>query len=456
MALGRRPTEHQGELFVTTADLPRSAGHPFYDRLNRLLAGHGFDAYVEDLCRPYYADGQGRPGIPPGVYFRMLFVGYFEGLDSQRGIAWRCADSLALRSFLGVPLTETTPEHSSLTRVRQRLPEDVHEAVFVWVLRLARDEGLLTGSAVGVDATTLEANAAMKAIVRKDTGEDYQDYLKRLAREAGLVDPTAEDLRRFDKNRVDKSCSNTAWESPTDADARITQMKDGRTHLAYKAEHVVQLPSEVVVGVAIHPADQGDAVALLDSVMIAEQRLRAAGHDLAIEEVAADKGYHKASELEVAAALGVRTYIPEPKRPRAKRGRSTLSAAERRAVRLNRQRVRRAHGRRLQRLRSERVERSFAHVCDTGGARRTWLRGFVNVTKRYLVHVAAHNLAVVLRALFGVGKPRALQAEGGPCAAVVAVVAWPAARAQLRPDIRWYGWWTALLVVAPRPRPRIA
>jgi transposase len=439
MALGRRPSDHQGELFVTSADLPRSAGHPFYDRLNRLLGEHGFDAYAEGLCRPYYADGQGRPGIPPGVYFRMLFVGYFEGIDSQRGIAWRCADSLALRSFLGTPLTEATPEHSSLTRVRQRLPGDVHEAVFVWVLRLAREEKLLTGSAVGVDATTLEANAALKAIVRTDTGEGYQDFLTRLAREAGLVDPTAEELRRFDKNRPDKTCSNTEWASPTDPDARITRMKDGRTHLAYKAEHVVQLHSEIVVGVAIHPADQGDPVALVDSVMIAEQRLRAAGSDLEIAEVAADKGYHKASALDVADALGVRTYIPEPKRPRAKPGRGTRPAAERRAVRLNRQRVQRPHGRRLQRLRSERVERTFAHVCDTGGARRTWLRGFVNVTKRYLAHVAAHNLAVVLRALFGVGKPRCLQGDGAVCAAVLAQVAWLVGLARLRAASRWMG-----------------
>jgi transposase len=305
MALGRRPTEHQGELFVTSADLPRSAGHPFYDRLNRLLAEHGFDAYAEDLCGPYYADGRGRPGIPPGVYFRMLFVGYFEGIDSQRGIAWRCADSLALRSFLGVPLTEATPDHSSLTRVRQRLPEAVHEAVFVWVLGLARERKLLAGSAVGVDATTLEANAAMRAIVRKDTGEDYKAYLRRLAQEAGMEDPTDEDLRRFDKTRPGKSCSNAEWESPADPDARIAQMKDGRTHLAYKAEHVVQLRSQLVLEARIHPADQGDAVTLVDAVMLAEQHLRAAGSDLEIDEAAADKGYHKASELEVAAALGV-------------------------------------------------------------------------------------------------------------------------------------------------------
>jgi transposase len=456
MALGRRPTEHQGELFVTSADLPRSAGHPFYDRLNRLLAEHGFDAYAEDLCRPHYADGQGRPGIPPGVYFRMLFVGYFEGLDSQRGIAWRCADSLALRAFLGAPLTDATPDHSSLTRVRQRLPEAVHEAVFVWVLRLADAQGLLSGRAVGVDTTTLEANAALKAIVRTDTGEDYKAFLKRLAQEAGIKDPSDEDLRRFDKTRPDKTCSNADWASPTDPDARITKLKDGRTHLAYKAEHVVQLDSAVVVSVAIHPADQGDAGMLVDGVMIAEQRLRAAGSDLAITEAAADKGYHKAAELAVADALGVRTYIPEPQRPRAKRGRSTLSAAERRAVRLNRRRVRGRHGRRLQRLRSERVERSFAHVCDTGGTRRSWLRGFVNVTKRYLVHVAAHNLAVVLRALFGVGKPRALQGGAGPCAAILAVVAWLAAGARLRTVLRSPNPLRVLTIALDRPRPRFA
>jgi hypothetical protein len=280
-----------------------------------------------------------------------------------------------------------------------------------------------------VDATTLEANAAMRAIVRKDTGEDYQAYLKRLAQEAGIEEPTDEDLRRFDKSRPDKSCSNAHWQSPTDPDARVTQLKDGRTHLAYKAEHVVQLQSELVLGVRIHPADQGDAVTLVDAVMLAEQHVRAAGSDLAIDEAAADKGYHKASELEVAAAVGVRTYVPEPQRRRgAGRGQT---AAQRRAVRLNRRRVRGAHGRRLQRLRSERVERSFAHVCDTGGARRSWLRGFVNVTKRYLVHVAAHNLAVVLRALFAVGKPRALQGAAVVCAAVFAAVAWLAARARL-------------------------
>src|SRR4051794_1860682 len=227
MALGRRPTEHQGELFVSSADLPRSAGHPFYDRLNRLLTEHGFDAYVEDLCRPYYADSQGRPGIPPGVYFRMLFVGYFEGLDSQRGIAWRCADSRSLQAFLGYLPSEATPDHSSLTKVRQRLPEAVHEQVFAFVLRIADAKGLLKAKTVAVDATTLEANAAMKAIRRKDTGDDWKEYLTKLAAEAGLEEPSDEELRRFDQKRKGKKVSNKDWESPADPDSRIAKMKDG-------------------------------------------------------------------------------------------------------------------------------------------------------------------------------------------------------------------------------------
>src|SRR5215207_3752572 len=216
MSLGRRRTSHQGELFVTSADLPQSPGHAFYDRLNTLLAEAEFDRFVEDLCRPHYADEVGRPSLPPGTYFRMLFVGYFEGIDSQRGIAWRCADSLSLRAFLAIPPTDASPDHSSLTRIRKRLPEVVHERVFARVLALAHEKDLLKGKTVGVDATTLEANAAMRAIVRKDTGEGYKTYLKRLAQEAGIENPTDEQLRRFDRTRPDKTCSNAEWGSPTD------------------------------------------------------------------------------------------------------------------------------------------------------------------------------------------------------------------------------------------------
>jgi len=230
MAMGRRKRERQGELWIATQDVPQSAGHPFYQKLNQLLDEGGFDEFVESLCRPFYAAHLGRPGIPPGVYFRMLLVGYFEGIDSQRGIAWRCADSLSLKSFLGHSLAEATPEHSSLTVIRKRLSVEVHEQVFTFVLKIAQVKRLLKGKAVAVDATLLEANAAMKSIIRRDTGEDWKEYLRRLMAEEGIEDPTDEELRRFDKKRKGKKVSNKEWVSSTDPEARIMKMKDGRTH----------------------------------------------------------------------------------------------------------------------------------------------------------------------------------------------------------------------------------
>lgn len=418
MALGRRRSSHQGELFVTSADLPRSPGHAFYDRLNTLLAEADFDRFVEDLCRPHYADEVGRPSLPPGTYFRMLFVGYFEGIDSQRGIAWRCADSLSLRAFLAIPFGEASPDHSSLTKIRTRLPEVVHEQVFARVLAIAHEKNLLRGKTVGVDSTTLEANAAMRAIVRKDTGEDYKTYLARLAKDAGIENPTDEDLRRFDRTRK-KKASNEDWKSATDADSRIAKMKDGRTHLAYKAEHAVDLDSGLVLAAGVHPADQGDAATLVDSLMRTQVNLVRAGLVVEVEEAAADKGYHKAEVLAECAGWGWRTYIPEPKR--GKRNWTDKPESWRVATSANRRRVRGERSKRLQKKRSELVERSFAHVCETGGGRRTWLRGRTNVSKRYLIQVAAFNLGVVMRGLFGMGKPRVLQGAGG---AVFALVWW--------------------------------
>jgi transposase len=243
MAVGKRESSEQME-WVSTGDLPKSPGHPFYRKLNEVLRTSGFDEFCERLCAPYYAEKMGRPSIPPGVYFRMLLVGYFEGIDSQRGIAWRCSDSLALRAFLGLKAVQAAPDHSSLTVIRQRLPVEVHEQVFSKVLAIAHEKGLLQGGTVAVDATTLEANAAMKSIVRQDSGEDWKEYVGRLAKHAGLENPTAEELRAFDRKRPDKNVSNDDWQSPSDPDARITKMKDGGTHLAYKAEHAVDLASE--------------------------------------------------------------------------------------------------------------------------------------------------------------------------------------------------------------------
>ena len=220
MAMGKRATERQEELFVAHDRLPKSVGHVFYVRLNKLLVEADFDRWVEAICEPHYANGKGRPSIPPGVYFRMLLVGYFEGLGSQRGIAWRCSDSLSLRAFLGLSLTQETPDHSSLSYIRNRLPLSVHEQVFIKVLAIAQEKKLLKGKTVAVDSTTLEANAAMKSIVRRDTNEDWNEYLTRLMQEQGLVavgeQPSVEELRRFDKSRKNKSVSNDEWESPTD------------------------------------------------------------------------------------------------------------------------------------------------------------------------------------------------------------------------------------------------
>ncbi len=411
MALGKRKSEQQ-ELWIATTELPRSPGHPFYRKLNRLLAEADFDRFAESLCAPYYADGVGRPGIPPGVYFRMLLVGYFEGIGSQRGIAWRCSDSLSLREFLGLPPSENTPDHSSLTVIRKRLPLAVHEQVFVKVLAIAQAHKLLDGKTLGVDATTLEANAAMKSIVRTDTGEDWKAYLRRLAEEAGIEDPTDEDLRRFDRKRKNKKVSNDQWQSPTDPDSRITKMKDGRTHLAYKAEHAVDLKTEFILSATIHPGDRADGETLGESLATAQANLILAGNDTAVREVAADKGYHKAEALAECDQWAVRTYIPERKQ-RQRRRWTDKPPEYRSAVYANRRRVKGERSKRLQRLRSERVERSFAHVCETGGARRTWTRGLVKVGKRYLIQAAARNLGLIMRALFGMGTPRSLQGSLG-------------------------------------------
>jgi transposase len=410
MSMGRRQEHRQAELWIATTDLAQAPGHIFYDKLNELLAAVDFDRFAESLCQPYYADGIGRGSIPPGVYFRMLFVGYFEGLDSQRAIAWRCSDSLSLRAFLGFALSEATPDHSSLTVIKRRLPLVVHEQVFAFVLKVAQEKKLLRGKTVAVDATTLEANAAMRTIVRKDTGEDWKEYVKGLMAEEGIEDPTDEEVRRFDKKRK-KKASNKEWQSPTDPDSRIARMKDGRTHLAYKAEHVVDLDSEFVLAAAVHPADEADPATLVGSVLHAQANLVLAGSEQQVEEAVADKGYHKAETLADCEHFDTRAYVPEPQ------GRDykwvDKPEAWRQATLRNRRRVKGERSKRLQRKRSEFVERSFAHVCETGGARRTWLRGLENVTKRYVVQVAAHNLGLLMRKLFGVGKPRRLQGAGG-------------------------------------------
>jgi transposase len=437
MSLGKR-TAKQDELLIPTALLASGPGHPFYTKLNEVLAEAGFDEFVERLCAPYYKEG-GRPGIPPGVYFRMLFIGYFEGLDSQRGIAWRCADSLGLRAFLGIALSEATPVHASMTIIRQRLPESVFDEVFVFVLSLLEAKGLLRGKSIGIDATTLEANAAMKSIVRKDNGKNWKEYLRGLAQAEGIEHPTEEDLRRLDRGRKDKKVSNQQWESPIDPDSRIAKMKDGRTHLAYKAEHAVDLASEAIVATTVTFADKSDPQSGPVTLSLAEANLVLAGSETEIGEMVMDKGYHDNGLLRQLAQRGVRTYIPE--RRQKTRCWVDKPAQEQTAFRANRRRVRGPKGRRLNRWRSERCERTFAHVCETGGGRRAWLRGQPEVSKNHILKCAAYNLGLLLRKVWGYCKPRSAKVAG--TALLLALLALWIARMTVarRKGDRGIGWW---------------
>ncbi len=424
MSLGRKPQERQQQFWIETDSLPDVPRHVFYDKLNALLAEGDFDRWIEETCEPYYAQKMGRPGIPPGIYFRMLFIGYFEGIDSQRGIAWRCADSRSLSAFLGYTINEETPDHSSLSRIAARIPLDVHNEVFTFVLRLADEKGLLTNKTAAVDSTFLEANAAMKSIVRKDTGDDWKTYVRGLAEAAGVPIENDNDLRKFDKKRKDKKVSNDEWESPNDPDSRIMKMKDGTTHLSYKAEHTIALDSEFILEAAIYHGDEADTQTLAESLQRAASNLEQAGVVSEIEEVVADKGYHANETLVECQELGTygqRTYIAESDSPYERRWTDKAEECEA-AYRGNRRRIKGDRGKRLQKQRSERVERSFAHTCETGGARRSWLRGIEKVTKRYKMVAAARNLGLIMLKLFGVGKPRGLQGLAALLAALIGVL----------------------------------
>src|SRR5829696_6134341 len=392
MALGRQG-ERQTDLMVGWAELPRSPGHAFYDRLQAVLIEAGFDGFAEIQCAPYYASRRGRPSLPPGRYFRMHLVGYFEGIDSERGLEWRCSDSLSLREFLRLATTEPVPDHSWLSKTRARLPLEVHEAVFAWVLERLAEHGLIRGDRIGVDASTMEANAALRAIVRHDSGEGYREMLKRLAVESGIATPTAEDLIRLDRQRKGKRLSNQAWTSPVDPEARITKLKDGRTHLASKPEHAVDLDTGAVVAAEMHPADRGDTATLPGTLESAAHHLaavEAAPSTEAPAEMVADKGYHSRETLQSLDDGRWKTRIAEPRRDGFLRWHGDADA--RRAVADNRTRLLSGVARATFRLRAEIVERGFALILDRGGMRRAWLRGRENLQKRYLIHVAGYNL----------------------------------------------------------------
>lgn len=406
-------------MWIAASDLPVSPGHPFFTRLNALLEADRFDAFVEDRCQSFYAPVLGRPSLAPGRYFRLLLVGYFEGIDSERGIAWRAADSLAVRSFVRLGLEDAAPDHSTISRTRRLIDLETHRAVFTWVQQRLATAGLLKGRTIAIDATTLEATAAMRSIVRRDTGEDYQAYLTRLAVASGIKTPTREALARFDRRRK-KTTSNKDWRSPSDPDAKVAKMKDGRTHLAHKAEHAVDLDSGALVAVTLQDADQGDTTTLVETAIAAAEQVEAAHAatpDAAgPQEIVADKGYHSNETLVDLAAVGMRSYISEPDRGR----RDWSDAPDAQApVYGNRRRIRGARGGRLRRRRAELAERSFAHLYETGGMRRTHLRGHDNILKRLLIHGGGFNLGLLMRRDMGIGKPRRLQ---GRLAAALAVL----------------------------------
>jgi transposase len=417
MAMGRRRKRVRQEgLWTPTAALPVGASHPFYQRLNQILDEKKFDEYVERMCEDFYAGEVGRPGLSPGMYFRLLMVGYFEGIDSERGIAWRASDSLSIRSFVRIGLDESVPDHSTISRTRRRMDVETHQAVFQWVLQVLAEKKLLKGTTIGVDATTLEANAALRSIVRRDTGERYEEFLTRLAKESGIETPTREQLARLDRKRRKKG-SNDDWTHPHDPDARITKMKDGRTHLAHKAEHAVDMETGAIVAVTLHGADVGDTTTIQETVAEAGERITSvvvsADSNEAVKqvsvdgprEVVTDKGYHSRAVVSELTEWGVRTYCSEPNR-----GRQRWSEQEReqQAVYANRRRIRGERGLRLLRQRGEKLERWNQHLYDRGGMRRLHLRGRENILKRLVVHSGAANLGLLMRKLFGKGTPRGL------------------------------------------------
>lgn len=436
-----RRNGEQGDFWIARNKLPRQQASNFYDKLEQTLAGMDFAKKVHHLCAPAYSSGElGRPPIDPVVYFKMLLVGFLENLQSERAIASRCADSLMVRRFLGYDLDEQTPHHSSFTVIRNRLPADVFQSVFDIILDALRKHGLLRGKNLGIDSSVIEANASLRGLEGRNTGEAYWEYVKRLAADAGVNTEDAAAVRRFDRNRSGRKTSNQEWVNPHDPDAKVAQAKDGATDMLYKPEHIVDLDTGAILNAEVRLADQADTAGLADRVMAAAALVDVIREDAreaqckpypsATATLTADKGYYSVEELEVLQSEGIKTVISDPV---ANRRIDKLTSAQRRVVRNAQRSAASKYGKNLLRRRGMHIERSFAHVLDCGGLRRATLRGQVNLDKRHKIAAAAYNLSQLMRHLFGIGTPK--QAAAASLAVLIRIIALICCCFRLRPEL---------------------
>lgn len=404
----REANEAQSEFWVQTSQLPAAVPSAFYRRVNATLDKMDFSRQVWAICEPAYADPArgGRPGIDPVVYLKMLMIGFFENLPSDRAIAARCEDSLSARGFLGYSIEEATPEHSSFTVIRDRLSVEQLDAIHRVLLGALHAHGLLKGRKLGIDSSVIEANASLRALEHRNTEESYWDYIKRLAQAVGIDPADTKAVRRFDRKREGRKTSNQEWQNPHDPEAKVGRTKDGATDMTYKPEHVTDLESGAIVNAEVRAGDAADNDAslcerVLEAVAILSEALSDVPPEKLGSELCGDEGYFAIEQVSQLQACGVRTVIADPQAGRRKAGEASPEhqAALKRAVRATGS----ASGKALLRKRGEHIERSFCHILDQGGLRRATLRGCEKLTKRQKTGALTYNLSLLLRHLFGVG-----------------------------------------------------
>lgn len=437
-------TETQQEFWIETRRLPQASAGTFYRKLDATLEAIGFADAVREICQPAYADESrgGRPGIDPAVYFKMLMIGFFENLPSERAIAARCADSLSMRAFLGYDLHENTPDHSSLSIIRGRLGPQIYQAAFEVVLSGLREHGLLRGRHLGIDSSVIEANASLRELVHRNTEEQYWEYVKRLAAQAGIDPEDTKAVRRFDKNREGRKTSNEEWVNPNDRDAKIGMTKHGACDMIYKPEHITDLETGVIVAADIRLGDQGDTEDLAQRVLAAGEVLARVCDDpmqtKVLQSLTADEGYFSVEEVCCLQGERVRVIIGDPHETRRRKDKQTCIVKQ--VLSKARRAVKSKSGKALLRKRGEHLERSFCHVLDHGKQRRATLRGRINLAKRHLAAAFTHNLSLLMRHLTGYGTIKQYQAGNrtGGCGLVGENLAYLAVSGMICARRGWY------------------